>query len=223
MIKPLLMLTALATATAVAGPFSYTDLSVGYGWGSAELPGDYADFFGIDEDIDLEGVAIAARYEITNNFYAYAGYQNGKIEFDEDVLSGFDIDTWSLGAGLGGYASIADSADVYFQFGYEHTEFEIDDLGDQGMGSLAAQVGIRWAPVEWLEVSPFFALSYGVDGDEIFETGESAGAVGLSVHVTAFQYFQPFASISHKVFSSDDDNDLLGETTLYSAGLRFSF
>lgn len=217
MIKNSLFLAPLLAATAAASGFSYTQLDLGYMNGNAELPtnelGDY-----IDKDLDIEGFFIAGRYEITNNFFAYAKYENGEIKLDT-IEGRFDIDTLRLEAGIGSYVSMADSADAYFTVGYKFTQLK--EFGEkQKIGNIDLSAGIRWAPASWIEINPYVSQSIGVRDDD-FVDATDVSTIGLNVYVTAYEHVQPFAGISYDFHSTDDY--LVDDLVLFSCGLRFSF
>jgi hypothetical protein len=216
MIRKSLLLTPLLAATAHASDFSYTQLDVGYLNGNAELPNGSL-FGAIDNDLDIEGFAIGGRFEVTNNFFVYGNYEDGEIE--PDALAGaFDIDIWRLEAGIGSYFEIADNADVYFSVGYKHSE--LDAGFTQSVGNVDLLLGLRWAPASWIEFNAYVEHSIGVHDDDFLEAVDVTSA-GLNIYVTACQYVQPFVGVSVELDSSDDN--LVGDLTLYSAGLRFSF
>jgi len=221
--KKILLLASLLSSSAMASPFSYTNLDLGYSWGNAELPSDFT-AFGLDDDLDVDGFFVAGRYEITNNFFVYANYENGDIE--SDLVGGGDIevDTWRAELGLGGYASLADCVDVYYSAGYKYSELDLGDLGlgvgEQNLGSIDLNVGLRWAPATWVEINPYVEYSIGVDDDEFVDAANVLSA-GLNVYVTAFEHVQPFVGVAAEIDSSNDN--VVSELVLYSAGLRFSF
>jgi hypothetical protein len=220
--KKFLLLASLLTTSAMASPFSYTQLDLGYSWGSAELPGEFT-ALGLDDDLDVDGFFVAGRYEITNNFFVYANYENGDIETDDLLFGGeFEVDSWRAELGLGGYAGLADCLDVYYSVGYKYSELDLDELGigDQNVGSIDLNVGLRWAPATWVEINPYVEYSIGVDDDEFVDSVNVLTA-GLNVYVTAFEHVQPFVGVAAELDSSDDN--VVSDLVLYSAGLRFSF
>lgn len=215
--KKFLLLASLLTTSAMASPFSYTNLDLGYSWGNAELLGQN------DLDLDLDGFFVAGRYEITNNFFVYANYENADIETDFSFgLPDFKVDAWRAELGLGGYAGLAECLDVYYTVGYKYTEFDLNEFGgdDQAVGNIDINVGLRWAPATWVEINPYVEYSIGVDDDDFLEAVNVLSA-GLNVYVTAFEHVQPFVGVSAELDSSSDN--LVSDTVLYSAGLRFSF
>ena len=215
--KKFLLLAAMLTSSAMASEFSYTNLDLGYSWGKAELLGEN------DLDLDLEGFFVGGRYEITNNFFVYGNYEDASVENDFDsILGDFDVDTWRAEIGVGGYAGLGGCVDVYYSVGYKYTELELGDLGgdDQNVGNIDLNVGLRWAPATWVEINPYLEYSIGVDDDDDIEAVDTFTA-GLNVYVTAFQYVQPFVGVAVDL---DNDNDsLVQDSVLYSAGVRFSF
>ena len=220
--KKFLLLASLLTSSAMASEFSYTNLDLGYAWGNAELPSDYT-AFGLDDDLDVEGFFASGRYEITNNFFVYGNYQDGEIKTDDLIFGGdFKVDSWTAELGLGGYAGLAGCADIYYSVGYKYTELDLDELGvgDQDLGNIDINVGIRWAPATWVEINPYVEYSIGVNDDEFVDSVNVLTA-GLNVYVTAFQYVQPFVGVAAELDSSDDN--VTSEQVLYSAGLRFAF
>ena len=215
--KKFLLLASLLTTSAMASEFSYTNIDLGYSWGNAELLGES------DLDLDLEGFFVGGRYEITNNFFVYGTYEDASIENDFFTgLGDFDVDTWRAELGLGGYAALAGCVDVYYSVGYKYTELELGDLGgdDQNVGNIDLNVGLRWAPATWVEINPYLEYSIGVDDDDDIEAVDTFTA-GLNVYVTAFQYVQPFVGVAVEL--DTDDDSLVQDAVLYSAGLRFSF
>lgn len=220
--KKILLLASLLSSSAMASPFSYTNLDLGYSWGNAELPSDFT-AFGLDDDLDVEGFFASGRYEITNNFFIYGSYDNGEIKTDDLLFGGdFKVDNWRAELGLGGYASLAECLDVYYTVGYKYSELDLDELGigDQNLGNIDLNVGLRWAPATWIEINPFVEYSIGVDDDEFVDSVNVLSA-GLNVYVTAFEHVQPFVGVTAEIDSSDDN--VVSELVLYSAGLRFSF
>ena len=220
--KKFLLLASLLTTSAMASPFSYTNLDLGYSWGNAELPSDQATAFGLDDDLDVEGFFAAGRYEITDNFFVYANYQNGELKADDLLGDSVKVDTWNAELGLGGYASLVDCLDVYYSVGYKYSELDLDEFGagDQNLGNIDLNVGLRWAPATWVEINPYLEYSIGVDDDEFVDSVNVLTA-GLNVYVTALEYVQPFIGIAAEIDSSSDN--VVSEQVLYSAGLRFAF
>jgi hypothetical protein len=218
MIKKSLLLAPLLAATAAASDFSYTQLDLGYLNGSAELPNSFTGGGFVDDDLDIEGLFIGGRYEITNNFFAYAKFEDGEIELDT-IWGGTDIDTMRIEAGLGGHVSIASCADFYYSVGYKFTELD-DGANPQRLGNIDVLVGIRWAPATWLEVNPYISHSFGVDDDDALDAVDVTTA-GLNLYVTAYERVQPFAGVSVELDSSRDN--FVSDLVLFSGGLRFSF
>lgn len=211
-----LLLAPLLAASAYASDLSYTHFDIGYSNGKAELPFSAP---GFDNDLDIEGLFISGRYEITNNFFAYASFEDGEIDPDDSFIFNGDIDTMRVEAGLGAYYGIADCADVYFTVGYKYSE--LDDGDDaQKLGNIDINLGIRWAAASWLEVNPYVEQSIGVDDDEFLDAVNTT-TLGLNLYVTSFQYFQPFVGVSYEVDSSSDN--LVEDLLLYSAGFRVAF
>ncbi|GAA5124058.1 hypothetical protein JIN84_12170 [Luteolibacter yonseiensis] len=205
------ILPALLSANATASQFSYTHLDLGYLNGSAETP--------VDEiDLDLEGFVAKGRIQIAEGFFGYLGYEDGEIETDANGIPDESLDTLRLTAGLGGYGSICDSADVYYGIGYKYTELETSGI-EQELGNIDLHVGIRWAPTSWLEVNPHLEQSFGVSDDDLDAVDTTT--IGLNLYVTAIDYVKPFAGISYELDTSDDS--LVEDTLLYSVGLRLSF
>lgn len=111
---------ALLPMTVTASEFSYKNFSIAYLDGSAELPGYVADFLGSDKDLDLEGFQIDGQFDFTDNFFGFASYQDGEISLD-DVGS---LDSRAFTAGLGGYASFCEQADLHYGVGYRYSEWD---------------------------------------------------------------------------------------------------
>ncbi len=202
---------ALLAANAMASEFSYTTLDLGYSVGSAETPVDSI-------DLDLEGFFVKGRIQIAEGFFGYLGYEDGQIDTDIKGGPNESLDTLRLTAGLGGYASICHSADVYYGVGYKYTELEASGV-EQELGNVDLHLGIRWAATSWLEVNPNVEQSFGVS-DDVLEAVDTT-TIGLNLYLTAFDYVKPFAGISYEVASSDDN--IVEEPLLYSVGLRLSF
>ncbi len=217
--KKFLILSFLLSASAMAAEVSYTNLNIGYLNGEGDLPG-YVSSLGLEDDVDLEGFFVSGQIEITNNFFAYASYQDGELE--SDVITGgtFEVDTRIIEAGLGGYAALGDDVDVYFSAGYKHSTLEVEGFGDQDVGNIDLTVGLRWSIAGWVEVNPYIEHSIGVDDDE-FVGSVDATTAGLNVLVTGIPYVQPFAGVSYELDSSDDN--IASDLLLYSAGVRFAF
>ena len=212
--KRILLLASLLTGSAMASPFSYTNLDLGYSWGNAEVLGES------ELDLDLDGFFVSGRYEITNNFFAYGSYEDANIESDfSSFLGDFDVDTWRAELGIGGYAGLGGCADVYYTVGYKYTELDFGG-DDQALGNIELNVGLRWAPATWVEINPYVEYSIGVDDDEFVEAVNVLTA-GLNVYVTAFEHVQPFIGVAAELDSSSDS--LVQDSVLYSAGLRFAF
>lgn len=217
--KKLLLLSSLLSASAMAAEVSYTNLNVGYLNGEADLPG-YVTALGLEDDVDLEGFFVSGQYEITNNFFAYASYQDGELEANFIGGGGFEVDTRVIEAGLGGYAALGEDVDVYYSAGYKYTTLEIDGFGDQDVGNIDLTVGLRWSIASWVEVNPYIEQSIGVDDDE-FVGAVNTTTAGLNLLVTGIPYVQPFAGISYELDSSSDN--VVGDLLLYTAGVRFAF
>jgi hypothetical protein len=218
--KKILLLSSLLSASAMAAEVSYTNLNVGYLNGEGDLPG-YVTALGLEDDVDLEGFFVSGQYEITNNFFAYASYQDGELQ--SDFLGGggsFEVDTRVIEAGLGGYAALGEDVDFYYSAGYKYTTLEVDGFGDQDVGNIDLTVGLRWSIAGWVEVNPYIEQSIGVDDDE-FVGSVNTTTAGLNLLVTGIPYVQPFAGISYELDSSDDN--IASDLVLYTAGLRFAF
>jgi hypothetical protein len=217
--KKTLLLASLLSSSAMAADVSYTHLNVGYLNGEADLP-DYVQVLGLDDDVDVEGWFVSGQYEITNNFFAYASYQQGELESDFVFGGSFEVDTQIIEAGLGGYAALGDDVDVYYSVGYKYSTLEVDGFGDQDVGNIDLTVGLRWSIAGWVEVNPYVEQSFGVDDDEFVEAVNTTTA-GLNVLVTGIPYVQPFAGVSYELDSSKDN--IASDLLLYSAGVRFAF
>jgi len=218
--KKVLLLASLLTSSAMATDFNYTNIDLGYMNGQADLPSDFATFFGFDDDLDVEGFFVNGRVEFTENFFGYVRYENGEIRTNFIGGGGFDVDVWSIRAGIGGALPLGETVDVYYGVGYRHTDLDFGFLGDQNLGNVDLHVGLRWAPASWIELNPHLEHSIGVDNDDVLDAVDVT-TVGLNVFVTAFEYVQPFAGISYELDSSDDN--IVKDQVLYSAGVRFSF
>lgn len=195
----------------MASEFSYKHLDIGYINGDAEL----GDFLG-NANLDVEGFFVSGRYEIANNFFAYAQYENGEIRADSIRQS---ADIWSLEGGIGGYLPLADTVDLYYGFGYKYTDLD-DGTIEQTLGNINLHAGLRWAPAPWVEVNPYLETSIGVHDDDTLEAADASSA-GLNLYLTAFDYVHPFVGISWEFDNSSDS--VVNDQLLYSVGLRISF
>lgn len=211
--NPLLLLSllpALFSGNAMASAFDYTHLDVAYMGGTAESDTG-------NVDLDLEGVFVKSRIQLAEGFFAHLGFENGEIELDGG--GGADVDVWRLSAGLGGYASLCDSADVYYGVAYKFSELEAGGE-EQQLGNVDLHVGIRWAPTCWLEVNPNIEQSIAAKDDDLVNAVD-ATTIGLNLYVTALDYVKPFAGVTYEVASSSGNE--VADQLLYYAGLRFSF
>lgn len=218
--KKFLLLASLMITPAMATDFNYTNIDFGYMNGKADLSSPFATFFGLDDDLDVEGFFVNGRVEFTDNFFGYVRYESGDIRADFIGGGHYDIDIWTLRAGFGGALPLGETLDVYYGIGYRHTDLDLDVLGSQQLGNIDLHVGLRWAPTSWIELNPHLEHSIAVDDDDLVDAVNTT-SVGLNVFVTAFDYVQPFVGINYELDTSSDST--VKDQVLYSAGLRFSF
>lgn len=214
--KKIITISALLCAAASASEFSYTDVGINYATGSAELPNDVTNFFGIGEDLDVDAIQVEGRFQIAEGFYGYLNYDNANIEV-EDV--GLDFDYWAVTAGMGGHCPLAESLDLYYGAGYRHSSWGIDDI-DESIGHIRLHAGLRWAPASWLEVNPSLVYDIGVKDDEFLEA-INVTYVNLNLYLTSFECVRPFVGGTLEIQSSDEN--LVGDLALFKAGIRFDF
>ena len=206
-------LLALLPFTASASEFSYTNFSAGYLNGSAELPSLY---LGAAQDLDIEGFQIDGQFEIANNFFGFASYQDGDISLN--AIGSLDLT--ALTAGLGGYMPLGQNVDLQYTVGYRYSNWEASGFSDQSIGHITANVGIRWSPVEWLEFHPSITQYIPVNDDDLLEAVQVTN-LDARLFITASETFQPFIGVTYNI--QEDSDNIVGNLVIYQAGMRFSF
>lgn len=211
--KKYIPLLALLPVTASAADFSYTNFSIGYLNGSAELPASY---LGAAQDLDLEGFQIDGQFEIANNFFGSFSYQDGDISLNA-VGS---LDYRAITVGLGGYVPLGAPVDLLYGLNYRYSDWDAGAGLDQSIGHITAHVGLRWSPVEWLEVNPFITHYFPVSDDNLLQAAQ-ATYLEARLYITASEMFQPFVGVSYNI--QEDSDNITGNLELFQAGLRISF
>ena len=113
----------------------------------------------------------------------------------------------------------SNEAHPQYSVGYRHSEWEIGGF-DQEIGHITANVGIRWSPVEWLELHPSITHYFPVNDDDFLEASGGTSA-DLRIYVTASEMFQPYAGVSYNL--QEDSGTIPGDLALFQVGLRVSF
>lgn len=245
------MISALLCAAASASQFSYTGVEVNYASGSAELPNDITDFFGIGGDLDIDAIQVEGRFQIAEGFYGYLNYDNANIGVS-DV--GIDFNNWAVTAGMGGNCALADSLDLYYGAGYRYSSWSIEnknlsrysladvDLEAYGLDGLGledytlADLGLDdndqvtghirlHAGLRWAPVSWLEvnpSIYYNIGvKDDDIIGAANSTQINLNLYLTSFEYVRPFVGSTFTIQSSDDA--LFGDLVLLKAGLRFDF
>ena len=179
---------ALLPVAAQAQEPSYSYLDLAYVW---------TDIDGVSGTAD--GFALRGSFELTDSVFMFASYA-------EQMLSDFDIETYSIGAG---YAwSIAPNMDLYGKISYVKAEAEVEAAGfgfsedDDGYG---IGVGIRSFVTDNLELEG--AINY-VD---LSDSGDDT-----SFGIGARWYFMPQFAVGVEAALGDDANS-------YGLGVRWNF
>ena len=211
--KKYIYLLALLPVTASAAEFSYKNFSIGYLNGSAELPASY---LGAAQGLDLEGFQIGGQFEIANNFFGNISYQDGDISLD-NVGS---LDFRSITAGLGGYVPLCGQVDLQYGVSYHYSDWDAGGGLDQSIGHITAHAGLRWSPVDWMEISPSITHYFPVNDDDLLKAAQ-ATYLEARIYITASETFQPFVGVSYNI--QEDSDNIVGNLELFQAGLRVSF
>lgn len=122
--------------------------------------------------------------------------------------------------GLGGYLPLGEQVDLFYTVGYFHQEWDAGNQLEQDIGHIAASIGIRWSPIDWLEFNPKVTHYFPVSDDDFLEAVQSTN-LEARIYITASEMFQPFVGVTYNI--QEDSDSLIGNLELFQAGVRLSF
>ncbi len=170
--------------------FSYSNLEASY------VKTEIEDF-----DIDGDGFKLAGSFEFTENFFAFAAYQDTNY----DDLLGFDVSGNQTTLGVGVAWPLSPSLDLVSGLSYEDLEVELDGsegFSDDGFG---LSVGLRGKFSESLEWT---------GGVKYIDVG--GGSNETTVSLGGRYYFTPAFAAGIDVGTNDDG-------TTWGIVLRYDF
>ena len=176
-------------APALAETPSFNFVQAGY----VEVDLDLGDGF----DVDGDGFGLGGSFEIGDNLFGFASYQDASFDF------GVDFST--LEVGLGYHTGITDNTSFFFRIGYADAEVSAPGFGSEDESGYAAGIGVRSNVSDLIELA--LEVAYVDLGDGADDT-----AVGGGILFNITDNFALGASIS----AGDD-------VTSYGAGLRLYF
>jgi opacity protein-like surface antigen len=152
---------------------------------------------GLGSDLDGDGFGVGGAFEIGDNFFGFASYQDASFDF------GADFSTLTIGFGY--HTGLTDNTSFFFRVGYADAEISASGFGSEDESGYAAGLGVRSQVSDLVELE--LEVAYVDLGDGADDTAVGGGiwfdvtdslALGLNV-------------------SAGDD------VTSYGGGLRFYF
>jgi hypothetical protein len=186
------LLTMIASAAALAplagraDELSYTYFQVAYVG---------ADIDGLDQKLD--GYGLFGSVELTDQFFAFAGYSDVGT-----TISGYDVSEQDTEIGIGYAWSVMKKMDVVGRVAYVGANAELDGYDDVDESGYALGVGLRGRPADRLEIEG------GVQYTDLGDVGDTT-SFGLGVQ----WYLSPEFAIAASGSISDD-------VTTYGIGVR---
>ena len=188
MIRTVATIALLALATpALAETPSYNFIQAGYV--EVDLDGGF--------DVDGDGFNVGGAFEIGDNFFGFASYQDAGFDF------GIDVST--LQVGFGYHTGLTDNTSFFFRAGYAEGDVSISGFGSADDSGYAAGIGVRSNVSDLIELAlevGYLDLGDGVDGT----------AVGGQIWFNVTDNF----ALGVNASAGDDE-------TSYGAGLRVYF
>jgi opacity protein-like surface antigen len=168
---------------------SYNFIEAGY----VEVDLDFGDGF----DVDGDGFGLGGAFEIGDNFFGFASYQDASFDF------GVDFSTLEIG--LGYHKGISDNTSFFFRVGYADAEISAPGFGSEDESGYSAGIGVRSNVSDLIELA--LEVAYLDLGDGADDT-----AIGGAIWFNITDNFALGANVS----AGDD-------VTSYGAGLRLYF
>jgi hypothetical protein len=173
-----------ATARPQSAQFNYSYVELGY---------DETDFDLGPLDVDGDGLTLGGSFEINDDWHVYASYGSADLDF------GFDVDTWTLGAGY--VFPLKEDIDIYGRVLYIDTSRDVGpvQVDDDGLG-LQARIRAR--------VTDEFEVEGGLLYTDVSDTDTSLQASAR------YHFSESFSAALGITFAGDTDG--IGISARYS-------
>lgn len=186
---PVVVILSLAVAPALAETPSYNFIEVGYIEVDLDLGG------GID--VDGDGFGLGGAFEVGDNFFGFASYQDA--DFD------FDVEFSTIEVGFGYHTNLTDYTSFFARVGYAEAEASAPGFGSEDESGYVAGLGVRSNVTDVIELD--FEIAYADFGDGADDTAVG-GAIWFDITNNV--------ALGLNISAGDD-------VTTYGGGLRVFF
>ncbi|WP_240224100.1 DUF481 domain-containing protein [Rheinheimera hassiensis] len=118
-----------------------------------------------NDDVDLDGYQLNARYLLSENLYLHASYYDVSGDVGMDDIMGLELEASELVVGLGLRQAVAKNIDSFFEAGYVRSETEVVGFEKSTSNGFQASGGFRYLIVQNLELAAALRYNDGSDTD----------------------------------------------------------